>query len=340
VSEDASGQDVCEAFYRSVVAPAIGAEFPHLPHAAGIMGRGSEVLGYDDAMSTDHDWAARAIVFLPDQVLAERGDELSTKLNARLPADFNGFPTGVQVTSVGRYLKRELDLDITSDWDAYDWISLPEHRLCAITSGRVFHDDIGLVETRERLAYYPRDVWLYLLIAAWWRVHPEANLVGRVGYVGDELGSALIAGEIVDGLMRLSFLIERRYAPYQKWRGTAFSRLAIASTLTPSLMAAVRARNWKEREESLNAAYTIVGAAFNNLQLTPTLKLERVRLWNRPFSVMWADFPAALAKEITDPVVHEVLQRWPAGAIDQIPDILFPSRHRRAVRDLVAGLAA
>jgi hypothetical protein len=45
------------------------------------------------------------------------------------------------------------------------------------TADEVYHDDVGLQPVRDRLAYYPRDVWLYLLIAGWWRVHPEVNVV-------------------------------------------------------------------------------------------------------------------------------------------------------------------
>lgn len=52
-----------------------------------------------------------------------------------------------------------------------------------VTAGEVYHDEVGLQTARDRLAYYPRDVWLYLLMAGWWRVHPEMTwLVGRVSW--------------------------------------------------------------------------------------------------------------------------------------------------------------
>ena len=174
------------------------------------------------------------------------------------------------------------------------------------------------------LAYYPRDVWLYLMLAGWWRVHPEMNLVGRAGYAGDELGSTLIASEMVSGLMHLSFLIERRYAPYSKWFGTAFSELHIADRLSAPLDRALHARTWREREEALGTGYEIVASAFNDLEIAPRLTLEPVRMWERPFTVMWADFPGALSASISDPQVRDLVERWPTGGIDQVRDILWP----------------
>jgi hypothetical protein len=117
-------------------------------------------------------------------------------------------------------------MDIDSELEARDWLTFPEHGLGMFTAGEVFHDDVGLRPIRDRLAYYPRDVWLYLLIAGWWRVHPEINVVGRTGSVGDELGSALIGSRLVSDLMRLCFLMERQYAPYSKWFGTALCSAA------------------------------------------------------------------------------------------------------------------
>ena len=292
------------------------------------------MLGYDDSMSTDHTWFARATVFVADEVLTKQGESLRGQLTESIPEQFEGVPTEVTVTSVQQYFLDQLDLDVSVPWDAYDWISLPEQRLCAMTAGAVFHDDLDLEQVRRRLAYYPRDVWLYLMLAGWWRVHPEMNLVGRAGYAGDELGSTLMASEIVSGLMHLSFLIERRYAPYSKWFGTAFSELPIADRLSEPLDIALHARSWRERESALGTGYEIVAGAFNDLEIAPPLTLEPERMWGRPFTVMWADFPGALSAAISDPQVRELAERWPTGGIDQVRDILWGPRSRIKVRDL------
>ena len=92
------------------MAPAIAAEFPRLPHAAGLMGRGSEVLGYDDSMSTDHTWFARVTVFVAGEVLLEQGESVQAQLTARIPDLFQGVPTEVKVTSVYHYFLAELGL--------------------------------------------------------------------------------------------------------------------------------------------------------------------------------------------------------------------------------------
>jgi hypothetical protein len=52
-----------------------------------------------------------------------------------------------------------------------------------MTTGAVFHDDLDLEKVRLRPPT-TRDVWLYLMLAGWWRVHPEMNLVGGAGYAG------------------------------------------------------------------------------------------------------------------------------------------------------------
>ncbi|MBM7797140.1 hypothetical protein JOE57_000061 [Microlunatus panaciterrae] len=295
------------------------------------------MLGFDDTMSTDHDWTARVVLHL-DNADSEIVGTLQEELAGSMPPRYGGVPTNVEVATVADYFQTQLGLDISQQWDAYDWISLAEHRLCEITSGAVFHDEVGLHDIRKRLSYYPRDVWYYLLGAAWWRVHPELNLVGRTGYVGDDVGSSLIAAEMVSALMHLSFLIERRYAPYRKWLGTAFARLQIASNLLPKLQQVLRSQTWQEREQALTAAYSIVAEACNDLRLTDAVPLKHTRMWQRPFTVSWADFPTALTAQIQDPTTRAFATNWStASGVDQVREILWTPRGRPAVRQLAAN---
>ena len=60
------GIELSRLFYREAVRPILDAAFPRLPHAAALLGDGSEVLGYDSPRSTDHDWGPRLLLFLTD----------------------------------------------------------------------------------------------------------------------------------------------------------------------------------------------------------------------------------------------------------------------------------
>jgi hypothetical protein len=55
-----SGLDLSAAFYAEAVAPLVG----DVPHAAGLVGWGSDVLGFDTSRSTDDGWGPRLRVFV------------------------------------------------------------------------------------------------------------------------------------------------------------------------------------------------------------------------------------------------------------------------------------
>lgn len=323
-----SGLELSRVFYQEAVRPILDGRFPGLPHSAALLGRGSEVLGFDDELSTDHDWKARVLLFLRDEDHARHGDALGEALRHELPSRFRDHSTDYGVHTLRGYFLGHLAFDIDGTIEAVDWLTFPEQRLRMITAGAVHHDEVGLQAVRDRFAYYPHDVWLYLLVAGWWRIHPEANLVGRTGSVGDELGSALIGSRLVLDLMRLCFLMERTYAPYSKWFGTAFSRLDCAKELSPILRNAVRAETWPERENALMAAYEVVAAMHNALHITAPVATDVHQLWNRPFKVLWGDFPGTIQAKIQDPAVKSIAERWPAGGIDQFRDLLLSTRSR------------
>ena len=76
-----AGLELAREFYRGAVKPILDRPFPQLPHSAALIGSGSEVLGYDDPMSTDHHWGPRVMLFLGGtraQALREKDQRDST----------------------------------------------------------------------------------------------------------------------------------------------------------------------------------------------------------------------------------------------------------------------
>lgn len=143
----------------------------------------------------------------------------------------------------------------------------------------------------------------------------------RAGYAGDELGSSLIGSRLARDIMSLGFLMERQYAPYPKWLGTAFMQLRCAAGLAPLLWDAVRAETWQAREAALCAAYEALAHMHNALALTSPLPEQVSSFFDRPFQVIHAgDFAEALRSKISDPVVQRIAARDLVGSIDQFSD--------------------
>lgn len=351
------GLELSKAFYSEAVAPVLARRFAGMPYAAGLLGAGSDVLGFDTARSMDHGWGARLALFLGDDDWSRLAGEIHETLRQELPHEIRGFPTsfaetseagtfglgtvgegpvehGVMVLTVSGFLRDRLGVTNVRDLEPADWLTFSEQALLEMTAGAVFHDEPGaLTAARAALAYYPDDLWRYMLAAQWRRIGEQEAFVGRCGEVGDDLGSALVTASLVRDLMRLGFLIERRYAPYAKWFGTAFSRLACASRLRPLLEGALAAQSWQERERFLAPAYEAMAELHNGLGITPPLPAKTQLFFGRPFQVIFGEqFTDAIRATITDPQVQALPKD--AGGIDQFVDataVLSYTPLRRAI---------
>jgi len=80
-------------------------------------------------------------------------------------------------------------------------------------------------------------------------------MVGRTADHGDEPGSRLLSTRLAGDLMWLAFTLSRQWAPYPKWRGTAFRSLPIAADLADPLTAAAAAPHWRDRESALQSPF-------------------------------------------------------------------------------------
>jgi hypothetical protein len=340
------GMKLSEDFYREAVRPILDNAFPGLAHAAGLIDSGSEVLGFDDETSTDHHWGPRLILFLSGEDHPQYCAQIHQVLAENLPREFKGYSTnftkpdpndsGTQllqpitsgpvnhrvITTTPRdFFIDYLGFDLEQPLEPADWLTFSEQRLLTITKGMVFHDEVGLNAVRSRFAYYPQDVWLYLLASAWMRIEQEEPLMGRSGIVGDEVGSALIGARLVRDVMRLCFLMERTYTPYPKWLGLAFKQLSCSRILWPVLQGALRSETWQDREGYLVQAYEVIAGRHNTLKITEPLPEQTAYFHGRPFKVIAQHgFAAALLRKIQDPIVKRIAEKPVIGSIDLFSD--------------------
>src|SRR5687767_15005392 len=93
VPEFLPGLELSRSFFAEAVQPLLGEAFPSLRYAAALLGHGSEVLGFDTPMSTDHNWGPRVDLFLREDEPHETRDRIDALLRDRLPPRFRGYLT-------------------------------------------------------------------------------------------------------------------------------------------------------------------------------------------------------------------------------------------------------
>ncbi len=322
MTEFVPGIELSRAFYDEVVAGLVGA----VPHAAALLGTGSDVLGFDTERSTDHGWGPRLQLFVP----ADSIDPVRKRIEDGLPDEFEGWPTRfgwddvpvghhVEVVTLDGWLAERLGFDPRQGVTTLAWLSIPQQILLELTRGAVHRDDRGeLAAVREALAWYPHDIWLWLLACQWRRLDQEEPFVGRTAEVDDDLGSRILAARIARDLIRLCFLLERSYAPYSKWLGTGFRGLESYGVVGPALDAALSAVDFSGREEGLVRAFQAVAALHNARAVTRPVDPSPRRFHSRPFRVLASNrFVDACLERVDDPQLRALPL---VGAIDQLAD--------------------
>lgn len=306
------------AFYEEVLAP----QLDDVAHSAGLLGWGSDVLGYDTERSTDHGWGPRVLLFTEDGEVPE----------LQLPESFRGWPVAfgwdavsprhhVTAHRLSDWLVERLGVDPTGAMSTADWLMMPWQRLLEVTAGVVFHDGLGSLESvRELLAWFPDDVFRYVVASQWHRLAQEEAFVGRTREVGGDEGSDLVEARLRNDLVRLALLLHRRYPPYSKWLGTAFSELGVALPRG-------------------QAAFEVVAEMHNKTGLTPVLDTSLRNYFSRPFPVLSCDrFADATRSTIGDPQLRALPL---IGAVDQVcdtVDVLNDNGMLFALRGLYAAL--
>lgn len=310
------GLDLGERFFVEIVKPLLDQFYPSLEYTACRLGPGSDVLGFDTNQSRDHDWGPKFDLFVENETLIE---ELNTFFNQHLrEKSICGYSTqfepfteedgqttllnvsnsssttchGIRIMPMKQFFIEYLNYRIDQiEPTIEDWLTFPSQHLLTIARGRVFHNSkcVNVEAIRVQLAYYPGEIWLYLIACTWQRIGQEEHLMGRAGQAGDELGSTLIANRLVRDIIRLIFLLEKQYYPYPKWFGTAFRQwTTYGSEFEPILRRIQLANTWQEREQHLCIAYerlaTITKEKLAHLNIEIHTKVSSFH--NRPFQVI------------------------------------------------------
>lgn len=341
------GLELNRRYFNEVLQPLLHTFDPELRYSAALIGYGSDVLGYDTATSMDHNWGPRGQIFLRGQDVS-RISELDRFLRIHLPHEFLGFPTNftakredhtqsmtpctdgevehlVELYDIDHYLLDRLHAS-PADFGALDWLRLPEQELLELTSGAVFHDDLGLNEMRQQFGYYPPDVRLIKLAAYWNHIANEEAFVGRAVERNDFLSAKMISMRLLNTLLKSCFVLKERYVPYSKWFTRAFSDLHLSEIETAATKL-LQENDLKAIEEQLAGLYLLVLDLQNASRGIPKLELGITSFYNRPFKVIMAERIIAPLKEAISDASTRALDLSEVGLDNRIDGIDLNNNH-------------
>lgn len=236
------GLELSKKYYETYGIPML-AKFPELEngYAAGLVGRGSECFGFDDEISRDHDFGPSFCIWLPEEIYKKYGEKLQKAYDV-LPREFMGVPARVeQESGAGRvgvlciedFYYGLLGIDHVPVSNE-EWLYLKDENLATATNGEVFEDCLGMFsQIREGLlSYYPEDVRLKKIAARMAR----AARAGQYNYAramrrGERVAAELSLSVFIREIMELVYLLNRRYAPFDKWIHRGMEEMSVCSEI-------------------------------------------------------------------------------------------------------------
>jgi hypothetical protein len=281
-----NGLELSRAYYAQHGRPMLEAEFSDLLPllAVGLFGSGSECLGFDDAVSEDHDFEPGFCILLPEEALVDRRQAfLLERAYAKLPREFMGYTRSLMnpVGGARRGVMRTADFFTRTVGtpngvlDLRAWLTIPEQALLEATNGEVYHDPFGEVtRIRKTLSAFPEDVRRKRLAGQLLLMAQAGQYnVARCKQHGEPEAAQLACVEFVKSAVSAVFLLNRRYQPYYKWSFRALRGLPELSELAAPLSKLLTAPA-ADTIETVSAA-VIAALQAQNLTVASGADLER-----------------------------------------------------------------
>lgn len=230
------GLDLHRGFFEECGKPlllnAFPDEFPQI--AVASVGCGSDRLGADDEYSRDHCWGPGFMLF-SDRLSLEALKEIESYLFEHLPWEYRGFTrpdcpgsaNGVRAWTVDQFFSMFTGFASPPERDR-QWLLIADEALYHVTNGEVFYDPSGdLTRRRTAFGYYPDDVWRFKLAGRAMRVDIQRYSMERCLSHGENVTARLILGDGLYELFHFLCLVNRRYAPNDRWLYWVVRRLPV-----------------------------------------------------------------------------------------------------------------
>lgn len=264
-----SGLMLAKMYYEEYGKPMLEKEFADLYDmiAVGLVGMGSECLGFDDKLSKDHDFGPGFCIFVNKQMDIHRVEQLKIAYN-NLPHTYLGYRRLETREGKGRVgvIYKE---DFFNQWlgnqngpqTLIEWLTIPEVNLLTCSNGEIFYDPSGMFTlTYQHVKnYYPLDVKLKkmaacLVMMAQTGQYNYARCMAR----GDDLAARLALNHFIEYAIHFIHLYNEQYMPYYKWQFKMLERLPKLKDVTLLLKQLARGtinlEKWYHKIDGINLA--------------------------------------------------------------------------------------
>lgn len=237
------GLELAENYYEAYGRQMLDDQFADMKGqtAAGLVGYGSECLGFDDDISKDHDYGPSFCIWLPREIYKEYGARMQAAYEA-LPRQFMGFAGRMEeeqgkgrvgVLCLEDFYEEMIGRSSVPQTEM-EWLTIPEEMLATAVNGKVFEDHLRQFSSiRDGLMqYYPHGVWIKKIADSM----AKAAQAGQYNYAramkrGERIAAEMALTEFVKESMHLVYLLNRTYAPFYKWMHRGMQNLSTCSEI-------------------------------------------------------------------------------------------------------------
>lgn len=226
-----NGMKLSKMYYEEYGKPMLEKEFAEYldKMAIGLVGKGSDCLGYDDTTSMDHDWGPDFCIWLTDEVYAEIGDRL-TKAYETLPQEYMGYKKNMTAHYKGRRGVFKISdffdkLIGSANYEKINWREVPDYALLNASNGEIYRDDLGIfTDIHNKIGQgFPEEIMYLKLADDMAHVSQTGQYnYGRMMKRGDRLTADLMLADCIRYIMILAHHMENKYVPHDKWIARSF----------------------------------------------------------------------------------------------------------------------